>query len=73
MNSNLADSLLKEDNPNLRINQTARTTELSNRDSDLNNQKKENEKEKEIKLTPYRFVIVAVYFLLNFILINSVL
>ena len=63
MNNILSDNLIKEDNSNLKINKSVSTTELNKSDTDLENPKNE----KEINLTCYRYVIVIVYFLLNFI------
>ena len=59
------ESLLQGDVSDVRINPTsARTTELNN----VSKIKAEKEEEEEtIKLTPYRFIIVIVYFFLNFI------
>ena len=61
------EGLLQGDISDVRINATsARPTDLTNsiKDSDLN---KEDKLEQNIKLTPYRFIIVIIYFLLNFI------
>ena len=58
------ESLLQGDISDVRINASARTTGI-NKVSKLN-EKKEEEGE-TIKLTPYRFIIVIVYFFLNFI------
>ncbi len=60
------EGLLQGDVSDPRINASSRTTEV---DKNLYLSKEQNKKEEEKKaqLTPYRFIIVIIYFLLNFI------